>query len=467
MAVAAALVRLQAESKCSVCLDDLMDPVTIECGHNFCRACIRQSWADLQEKFPCPVCRFQCEEGYFRSNTQLGRMVQIARKLHNTQSKRRRSEKTNLCEKHNQELSLFCEEDLEVLCPQCLQPPDHFRHRTSPLGEAAARHRSRLHSYAKLLQRQVADTQKLISEQSRAPLELREKVEAQRRQLASELELLSQFLQREQQAALERLAQEQREIQQQLSNNINAFTSHAALLKSLLNKAVTHSAMSEVQLLSQIKHFYRNAEDEISPPIFSINLRREAYFFPPQYSALQRIIKEFKVDIILDPETASPNLSISADRKCVRFAKKKRSSSRLSRRPGANPVVLGFPDFYSGRHFWRVEVGDTPQWAVGVCRAAQSTKGLRLGQGCWGVQLQDEGYKAPGATSKLLQLDVRDRTLGVFLDYELGEISFYDLPAGAHLCTFHDSFSEPLRPYFYLGPEAKPLRIIRVPCQGE
>ncbi|EHB07197.1 Tripartite motif-containing protein 75 [Heterocephalus glaber] len=460
MAVAAALARLQAESKCAVCLDDLKDPVTIECGHNFCRFCIRQTWADLQEKFPCPVCRFQCQEGHFRSNTQLGRMVQIAHKLHSSRSKRRRSEKTNLCEKHNQELTLFCEEDLEVLCPQCVGPPDHLRHHMSPLGEAASLHRSRLHSHAKLLRKQVANTQKLISAQSKVPLELREKVEARRQQLASELELLTQFLQQEQQAALERLAQEEREIQQQLSNNITAFAGHAASLKSLLDRVVKHNALSEVQLLSQIKHFYQGSNSEISPPIFSINLRREAYSFPPQYSALQRVIKEFGVDIILDPETASPNLFISTDRKWVRFAKKKRSSSRLSKKPGANPVVLGFPDFYSGRHFWQVEVGDEPQWGVGVCRVSKSSKELRSGQGCWRVQLQEGGYDAPGASPCPLQLDVRDRTLGVFLDYELGEISFYDMPSGAHLCTFQDSFTEPLRPYFYLGPEAKPLRII-------
>ncbi|XP_013370824.1 PREDICTED: putative tripartite motif-containing protein 75, partial [Chinchilla lanigera] len=118
--LAAALARLQAETKCSVCLDPLSDPVTIECGHNFCRACIRQSWADLTERFPCPVCRFECEDCYYRSNVQLGRMVQIARRLHGSRGRRRRAGGAALCDRHGRELTLFCEEDLELLCAQCV-----------------------------------------------------------------------------------------------------------------------------------------------------------------------------------------------------------------------------------------------------------------------------------------------------------------------------------------------------------
>ncbi|KAK2115116.1 hypothetical protein P7K49_005742 [Saguinus oedipus] len=55
MVEAEALARLQEEAKCSICLDVLNDPNTIECGHNFCCSCIQQSWLDLQKLFflPC------------------------------------------------------------------------------------------------------------------------------------------------------------------------------------------------------------------------------------------------------------------------------------------------------------------------------------------------------------------------------------------------------------------------------
>ncbi|XP_056391034.1 RING finger protein 112-like isoform X2 [Hyla sarda] len=46
---------------CSVCLDDLQNPVSIACGHTFCRNCITTHWRTPQpEGYLCPECRTQC-----------------------------------------------------------------------------------------------------------------------------------------------------------------------------------------------------------------------------------------------------------------------------------------------------------------------------------------------------------------------------------------------------------------------
>ncbi|XP_053452039.1 tripartite motif-containing protein 75-like [Nycticebus coucang] len=461
MAVAAAVAGFQAEARCPICLDYLRDPVTIECGHNFCRSCIQQSWADLQDSFPCPVCRHQCQEGHFRSNTQLGRMIEIAKLLHTPQSDKKRQEETPLCEKHSQVLNVFCEEDLVVLCPLCTEAPEHQGHHVRPIEEAASHHRRRFRSYIPSLKKQLVDLQKLISSQRKKPLELRAMVENQRQELSSEFEHLNQFLDREQHAVFSRLAEEEKGIRQKLDANITEFTNYVATLKSQLSKVVELSMLSEVELLSQIKTFYRS-ENEVSPSVFSIHLKREGCSFPPQYSALQRIIKKFKVDVILDPETAHPNLIISEDKKCVRFTKRKQKVPHFPKRFMVKPVVLGFPYFYSGRHFWEVEVGDQSEWAIGVCKDSLPTKTRKLPsprQGCWSIQLQDGGYDAPGAVPTPLQLGVEARGIGIFLDYELGEISFYNMTEKSHICTYSDTFIEPLRPYFRVGPTSKPLKI--------
>ncbi|XP_047575853.1 tripartite motif-containing protein 75-like [Lutra lutra] len=465
MAVPAALAGLQAEANCPVCLDYLRDPVTTECGHNFCRCCIQQSWADLKDRFPCPVCRHACQERHLRSNTQLGRMIDIAKLLHITRTKKRRPEEKHLCEKHNQVLTLFCEEDLEVLCPKCTQPPDHQGHLVRPMEEAASHHRERLSRYIEPLKKQMENVQKLINIQSKKPLELKEKVENQRQELLSEFECLKQFLDRDQEAVLLRLADEEKDIQQKLNANITAFSNYISILRGLLSKVVENSALSEVELLSQIKNFYRRSEDEISPSIFSIQLRREGCSFPPQYSALQKIINKFRVDIILDHETAHPNLIVSEDKKYVTFSKRKQSVPHFPKRFIANTVVLGFPYFYSGRHYWEVEVGDKSEWAVGICKDSLPPKARRspqAWQGCWVIQRQEDRYEAVGATATVLLLAVNPRGIGIFLDYELGEISFYNRTEKSHIYTFTDTFTRPLRPYFYVGPDSKPLRI----CMG-
>ncbi|XP_042549448.1 E3 ubiquitin-protein ligase TRIM52-like [Dipodomys spectabilis] len=41
---------LQEEALCAICLDYLCDPVSIGCGHNFCRACVTRLWGALQNQ---------------------------------------------------------------------------------------------------------------------------------------------------------------------------------------------------------------------------------------------------------------------------------------------------------------------------------------------------------------------------------------------------------------------------------
>ncbi|XP_030282523.1 zinc finger protein RFP-like [Sparus aurata] len=41
---------------CSICLDVFTDPVTIPCGHNFCKTCITQHWS-VNVPYKCPNCK--------------------------------------------------------------------------------------------------------------------------------------------------------------------------------------------------------------------------------------------------------------------------------------------------------------------------------------------------------------------------------------------------------------------------
>ncbi|XP_033985538.1 E3 ubiquitin-protein ligase TRIM21-like [Trematomus bernacchii] len=41
---------------CSICLELFTDPVTIPCGHNFCKDCITEHW-DTSDRCQCPMCK--------------------------------------------------------------------------------------------------------------------------------------------------------------------------------------------------------------------------------------------------------------------------------------------------------------------------------------------------------------------------------------------------------------------------
>ncbi|XP_071260658.1 E3 ubiquitin/ISG15 ligase TRIM25-like isoform X2 [Salvelinus alpinus] len=68
---------------CSVCLDLLKEPVTIACGHNYCRSCIEGCWDQdvLKGVYSCPQCRETfTPRPNLRKNNMLAEMVEKLKK---------------------------------------------------------------------------------------------------------------------------------------------------------------------------------------------------------------------------------------------------------------------------------------------------------------------------------------------------------------------------------------------------
>ncbi|XP_059537013.1 tripartite motif-containing protein 75-like [Myotis daubentonii] len=463
MAGEGAVAKLQTEINCPICLGNLRDPVTIECGHNFCRSCIERSWADVQDRFPCPVCRHPCKERHLWSNTQLGRMVDMAKLLQITGAKMKQQEERRLCEKHSQALTLFCEEDRELLCPLCTQPPDHQGHHVRPVEEAASHHRQKLRSYIEPLKEQLADLQKLLATQDRQRSEVREKVEKQRERLASEYESVIASIECEQAAVLSRLAAQEQHILRNLTANKAAFSDRISKLRVLRKEMAETSVVSDVKLLMNIKSVLHRCDHLEPPDVYCFKYKREEFSLPPQCSALLQIMQTFREEVTLDPETAHAHLLVSEDKKSVTFVRKKQGVHRNPKGFADNAVVLGSEGFDCGRHYWEVQVDDKPEWAMGVCKDSLAKERkqplLRQEKRCWAIQLQDGDYVARGPVPVTLVLQERPRGIGIYLDYEMGHVSFYSLNDMSHIHSFRDTFSEVLKPYFYVGCDPKPLTI--------
>ncbi|XP_026083943.1 tripartite motif-containing protein 16-like [Carassius auratus] len=73
----------QDEFSCPVCLDLLKDPVTIQCGHSYCKICITDCWdrEDQMGVYSCPQCRqtFSPRPALSR-NTMLAEVVEKLKK---------------------------------------------------------------------------------------------------------------------------------------------------------------------------------------------------------------------------------------------------------------------------------------------------------------------------------------------------------------------------------------------------
>ncbi|XP_070252389.1 butyrophilin subfamily 3 member A3-like [Myotis yumanensis] len=174
-------------------------------------------------------------------------------------------------------------------------------------------------------------------------------------------------------------------------------------------------------------------------------------------------------DVILDPDTAHPNLLISEDQRSLNYTDARQSLPDNPKRFLDRYCVLGCESFTSGRHFWEVEVGDRKQWNLGVCRENVERKHYVImtpQNGFWTIALlggQDfHGESDPW--SKLTMVNLPKR-VGVFLDYEMREVSFYDAINGLHIFTFPQaSFSGPLFPLFRLLSE-EPTDLTICPAQ--
>ncbi|XP_055967021.1 tripartite motif-containing protein 75-like [Sorex fumeus] len=403
---------MQSKCFCPVCLDYLNDPVTTDCGHNFCDSCIRMSWKDLQDTFPSPVCQLARQEMRISANAQLGRLVDLAKRLHSSGSSKMARGEEHRHEDHRQGMSLFCEDDQALLCPLCARCLDL----QCSVEEATSYHRQRL-KYIKSLEKRLAKVQKLEVTHDRKILQLTEeaRISILKSQLASEFEQLTQFVESEQEAALRRLAEEEKRLQQQLRANLEAYSDHIWALKDLRREVAERSVMSEEVVLRGVRGLQQRWTG-LQPPVMQpLLFRPVAYSLPPLCSALKSIIRRFRESISLDPDTSHPSLCVSKDKKSVTWVRK---NPNLAGDPGppedaAELVVLGREGFASGRHYWEMQVGAKPEWAMGVCSvapSAQASRPLAGSKRCWTLQLQDGVYLAVGAWA--VPLALRDQPRG-------------------------------------------------------
>ncbi|XP_036284854.1 E3 ubiquitin-protein ligase TRIM39 isoform X2 [Pipistrellus kuhlii] len=299
------------------------------------------------------------------------------------------------------------------------------------------------------------------SSEEQKPSELKRLVESRRHQVLKEFEELHRRLDEEQQLLLSRLEEEEQDILQRLRENAARLGDRRRELAHLAAEVEGKCLQSGFEMLKDVKSTLEKCEKMKTMEVTSVSIQLEKNFsnFPRQYFALRKILKQLIADVTLDPETAHPNLVLSEDRKSVKFVETRlRDLPDTPRRFTFYPCVLATEGFTSGRHYWEVEVGDKTHWAVGVCRDSVSRKGELTPlpeTGYWRVRLWNgDKYAATTTPFTPLHIKVKPKRVGIFLDYEAGTLSFYNVTDRSHIYTFTDTFTEKLWPLFYPGIRA-------------
>ncbi|XP_039358203.1 E3 ubiquitin-protein ligase TRIM39-like [Mauremys reevesii] len=461
---------LQEEAMCPICLEYFKDPVIIDCGHHFCRACIAQCWEGLNTDVSCPQCRETVQQGNLRPNRKLANVVEMVKRLSLQAAKGAGEER--VCGEHQETLKLFCEEDQTSVCVVCHLSRAHRDHRVVPIKEAAQEYKEKLQGALGPLTKELEEALALMSAEEKKTTEWQGKVKNRREMIAGEFNKLHTLLREEEQLLLQSLEEEEKETLQKLQENVTKLSQQSSSLQQLITELEEKCQQPVVELLKDVKSTLSRTENVKlqEPEAVSTDLKNVYKISLDMGEALKR----FGVDVTLDPDTAHPKLILSEDQKRVRLGDTRQDLPDNPERFDTYPEVLGAEGFAGGRRYWEVEVGDKTGWELGVCRESVSRKGestFSPGNGFWVVGMEDGGYEAGTSPATPLPMSVRPSRVGIFLDYEAGEVSFYNVTDRSHLFTFTGTFAGKLRPYFYPGlnaggTNAAPLIICPVPAQA-
>uniref|UniRef100_A0A8C8S844 RING-type E3 ubiquitin transferase n=1 Tax=Pelusios castaneus TaxID=367368 RepID=A0A8C8S844_9SAUR len=459
---------IQDEAICTICLEYLTEPVTIVCGHNFCRACISQHCEEWEKgtrpELTCPQCREPFQKGEFKPNTQMNNILQKIKQLVIHPGK---EPVVDLCKRHEEHLKLFCEEDGEAICWVCEKSRAHKSHTVVPIEEAAQDYKVKLQEALGPLRKELEEALALKSKEEKKPSEWQVGVE-KRTVITGEFNRLHTWLKEEEQGLLQRLVEEERETLQRLQEHVSKLSQQSSSLQQLITEIEKKCQQRDAELG---RFLPRSQSVKVQEPgAISTELKNVYKICLDMKEMLQR----FWVDVTLDPDTANCWLILSEDRKRVRLGEKCQDLPDTPERFDTYPEVLGAERFTGGRRYWEVEVGDKTEWDLGVCRESVSRKGqvtLSPGDRYWALCLRNGEYETCTSPPTLLPVRVRPSRVGIFLDYEAGEVSFYNVTDGSHLFTFTDTFSGTLCPYFCPclntgGTNAAPLIICPVPAQA-
>lgn len=178
------------------------------------------------------------------------------------------------------------------------------------------------------------------------------------------------------------------------------------------------------------------------------------------------------MSLSLDPETASPKLMVSEDQKSVKRLLFDQDLYPDSRRFEQDPCILAQERFEAGRHYWEVEVGDRRAWILGVCLESLGREG-RIPKspqhGLWALEFYKKKLQVLSYPRTCLSPPEPLWRVGVFLDFEAGEVSFHNATNGSLIYAFSGvSFSGPLQPFFCLWThDPRPLTICSVVRENE
>ncbi|XP_041691966.1 E3 ubiquitin-protein ligase TRIM35-like [Coregonus clupeaformis] len=431
---------------CHICSETFREPVSLGCHHSFCSSCLDKFWVETKNK-NCPVCKRKSSKDNPKVNFQLKELSDkyAGREKAGDKECIPDEDREVVCTKHTDEPKWFCEVEQRAVCHVC-EFPAHHGHTVIPLKQAVKDLKEKLTSDLDSLQSKQVKCKDIEKKYSKVVQYSKKQLVSTERQIRGEFEKLHQFLKKEEEARLAALREEEEEKGKMIAREIKNIQDQISSLTESITALKQELQKREVPFLKSYKHIQRSSRAQytlLDPQLVSGALIDVAKHLGNLqfrvWEKIQGIVKY--TPVILDPNTAARWLSLSDDLTSVSQTGPIQQLPDNPERSTKYATVLGSEGFSSGKHSWEVEVGDHPYWYIGASTSNPDNASFN-------IHLVNGKYRVGGGT---ITLKGRPQKIRVQLDYDRGEVSFYDTKDMTHIYTLKETFTERMYPRFSIG----------------
>ncbi|XP_073506237.1 E3 ubiquitin-protein ligase TRIM39-like [Phyllobates terribilis] len=502
---------LRLELNCSICMNIYRDPVTLRCGHNFCRVCI-DGVLDTQDGdglYACPECRATFRKWPpLQRNTTLHNVAEHFLSTQSHQEERigifctycihppvpavkscllceaslcdkhlrshskspehvltepSNSLETWKCSVHKKILEYYCTEDAACICVSCSLAGEHRGHRVELLNEASEKKKEKLRNVLQKLIKKRKKTKERVRSLEKRRRKAQEKASGEAKRLTALCTDIRRRVDDLEKKVLSEISRQEKEE----SLSLSALIHQLEIKKDELSRKMRHieelcNMMDPLTVLQEpdtgdlCDPEEEEGDEDTGGHGRGYRCAELISHISHTLSAMIDINVIFYVqdptDILLDLNTAGNNLLISDDLKTATRTEITENRPETAER-FQNNQVMSRRGFTSGRHYWDVEIRGSWVWRVGMCYPSIDRRGdqsyIGYNNKSWGLYKERVYNNQCSVIHDSKEIRLRDQIssdgVRIYLDYEAGQLSFYDLcDPIRHLHTFTAAFTEPL-----------------------
>ncbi|XP_047199659.1 nuclear factor 7, ovary-like [Hippoglossus stenolepis] len=369
-----------------------------------------------------------------------------------------------MCMKHDKPLELYCKIDQMCVCMLCMVL-DHKTHNVVPLKKEYEEKKAELDETEAEIQQMIQKRKVMIGQLKRSVEVSNESANREKEQGLQVFAALKEPIDRGLAEFIETIDNKHRPIEKQtkglvadLEQEMFDLKKKSEELKQLscsedhFHFLQTFSSLKEAKDWTGVSIRQPSYKGTVAAAVAELEeaLKKEMQIF---FEAELKRVQQYATNVTLDPETANPWLIVSDDRKQVKFGEVNKNLPDNPKRFSYYASVLGKNSFSSGRFYFEVQVEGKTKWDLGVASESVDRKGqitLSPLNGYWTVSLRNGNeYKALAESRVHLPLKSVPKKVGVFVDYEEGLVSLYDVDTAAVIYSFTGcSFTDKLFAFF-------------------